>query len=354
MSAGREAVLHIGVEKTGTTGLQSFLDSQRARLAAEGVGYADFLGPTSQFHLATYAVDPTPPQDIHRWVGAQDAAGISTFRKHVERTFIREMPRFPRWIFSSEHLSSRVRSPKELGRLAHLLQQYFDRVTIVCYLRRQDCMIPASYSTAIKNGHTEPLDIELACSDMGRYDFRALIRRWREAFGESALELRIYREGETSPGWLERDFHSIAVPDTSLDWSALRPPQNRTLDAPSLEFLRLLNARIPAWRPDGGPNQGRGRLVAALERLSTPGAPFRLKTEEADRVMQVFAESNACVLKEFEPKERVAFLQRPSPRPTSPPQTDAALFARLLDQLLPNLYVTPDEPTESTLDTGRQ
>src|SRR4051812_7872368 len=173
MADGRvmpRAIVHIGVEKTGTTYLQRFLRLNAKALAERGVGYPEFLNPRAKDHnhhaLAAYAVDAVTAQDIHRF-HAVTPDSQEDFRAATRDRLAAEVSAAPhkRWVFSSEHLSSRALSPESVHRVADLMHGAGLDPRVVVFVRPQEDMIESTFSTRIVSGDVEPFDFEDALAE---------------------------------------------------------------------------------------------------------------------------------------------------------------------------------------------
>lgn len=314
----RRAVIHIGVEKTGTTYLQAALHASSDVLSRAGWSYPTFLGAANHHALAAFAVDPVYDQDIHRWHGVTPDNVGETRERFADR-FCTQTAAGSRWIFSSEHLSSRA-TLKDAQVLAALLDRAGLRPTIVFYVRRQDSMIPSSFSTAVKAGSPKPFDLSREIGAVHRYDFAALFDRWHRVFPGNVV-VRPFWEGRP-PGWLVADFcNTVLDLGPSLSGNLAIPPTaaNASLSPAFLEMLRHLNA---AAAEDDAPAVDRGRLVSLLEERST-GATFRLSRAQRSRVMRRFRESNLRLCDQVE-DDQLAALLLSEESVESPPGTTGA------------------------------
>src|SRR5579871_1909016 len=111
--------LHIGVEKTGTTSIQSFLAANRTALRAEGRLYPFAPGAVSHLGLVAFALDNDRLDGTRKARGITSPLQIADFREEFVRALMTEIAdsSASEIILSSELLSSRIRSPSELARL---------------------------------------------------------------------------------------------------------------------------------------------------------------------------------------------------------------------------------------------
>ena len=147
-----DCVLHIGLEKTGTTSIQSTLAANRDRMLSRGILYPRSLGARS--HVKAYAYASEGPSDeIKVKCGLYDRP-TEEFRRDLLKQFDEEVASATpeKIIISNEHLSSRLMSGSELSRLRTLLSRHCRSIKVVVYLRAQGDAHRSAYSTYIKTG----------------------------------------------------------------------------------------------------------------------------------------------------------------------------------------------------------
>jgi len=285
--------LHIGTEKTGTTSIQEFLRSNRGRLLARGVQYPKLPGPSNQISLSTAALE-----EVHRSIthifDLHSLDDLAAFRESIAKTlseaFTGSTSRIA--ILSNEHCSSRLLNRAEVQTLHDMLRPYFERMFIVVYLRRQDEFLLSTYSTAVKTGLRWPLGLPAKDSKRDRrYDYWKLLSRWAGVFGRDAMICRRFERSALKGGDVVEDF--LETVGVENDPAFERPPnQNESLDAVSLEFMRLMNGYIGSRGPL------RFRLHQLLAKIGK-GPLLTLPAEELAEFMGALRESNHKVAEEY-------------------------------------------------------
>ena len=290
--------LHIGTEKTGTTTIQHFLSQYRAEMQSRGVLFPASAGPETQTKLAAYAMEDHKRTDLQAAHGIVTNEDVWQFRLNFLREFGAEVrgASVERCILSSEHCSSRLLVPGEIERLRDLLLPHFDKIYVVVYLRRQDDFLLSSYSTAVKFGRSEPCTLPPPAESKERYNYDALLARWKELFGRDAMIVRRYQRKFLTNKDILDDFLGIVAPDVA---EGLHRPvdSNVSLDAASLEWLRNFNKFEP-FLIDGKVNPNRGNVVALLEQISN-GPLFTMDGARLDEFMENFRESNQRVVDKY-------------------------------------------------------
>lgn len=203
-------VIHIGMQKTGTTFLQAALHKSRDQLLKHNIIYqsptAGLSGQKEReaaHHWLAHAIQGTrklytPPADfalLNDHVAALRAASLEA--RGVS-------------IISSEEFSSfNTRSIKRLRRL------FPDKDTrILVYLRRQDLWLDSLYAQLVKVGRQTSVE-EVFSKERWRLDYLKWLDAWAGYFGSQNVIVRVY-EGFTESTSLWNDFfHAIGKPEAS-------------------------------------------------------------------------------------------------------------------------------------------
>ena len=290
-------VIHIGMQKTGTTFLQQVLSQNSAELAERGLIYPSPRaglpgGGGSAHHFLAHAVlrlrvNYTPkgdfallPDHVTALRGILDA-GIGV------------------GVISSEDFS-RMRSKQIQTLRAHFPGE---DVRILVYLRRQDLWLDALYGQALKVGRQIDLETFIA-RNRRRLDYARLLRHWANAFGRENLIVRIYEGFEEGGLWA--DFcHAVGCP-AAVDLPARDLSVNVSLSYEASMFLSAITDR-----------ERRHRLRMLLEEGEAAGrrrpALKYIDTRQAKALMAEFADSNAEVARDY--FDRDALFENASPVP---------------------------------------
>jgi hypothetical protein len=285
--------LHIGTEKTGTTTIQEFLRANRGRLLARGVQYPKLPGPPNQICLTAAALEEVNAS-VKNMLHLHSANDLEVFRQTLSAALSQAVSGSgcKMAILSNEHCSSRLQQPAEVQTLHDMLRPHFDRIFIVVYLRRQDEFLLSTYSTAVKSGVERELGLpKFSPRHDRRYDYWKLLSRWATVFGRDAMICRRFERSTLKNGDVIDDF--LQTVGVENDPAFERPPnQNESLDAASLEFMRLMNAHIGCRGPL------RYALWQALEKIGK-GPLLTLPAETLAEFMEDLRESNRKVAEEY-------------------------------------------------------
>jgi hypothetical protein len=286
----KKVVVHIGVEKTGTTTIQSFMSNNRIALAKHGFLYPTAPGDQNHVGLAILAADrPDMIYGLFSFLGLPPDIDVDSYTRQMLIELQKEAATSEchTLVLSNEHLSSRLQSEVSLENLKRCLSHFADVIDVVIYLRRQDEAVLSEYSTLVKTGHTK--GFTLKGSHMKKFDYAALLDRWSAVFGKDRIKVRMFEPGAFEGGDLVSDLLSAIGCAQRPEFSAVSP-QNVSLDAPCLEYLRRLNRHISA--------KDRRYLVDDLSQISTREKP-QFSTAEADEILHQFEDSNRDVARRY-------------------------------------------------------
>lgn len=281
--------LHIGIEKTGSTSIQNALAANRHILHAEGIDYPGCFRYSNHVELACISQNYDSNSELYSVVGFfGDEAAVadhsarfrSRFANYVENSVCE------RFVLSNEHLHSRVRSPREIKRLADFLYQFFEKITVVVYFREQLELAVSHYSTKIKSGGTEDFCLpDLSLGIPYYYDFGLIIKNW-SVFDE--VVIREFDRKKLKGGDVVADFCSVISHKPLAIKGA--DGANESLGVSSLELLKMINAHLPLLK-NGKMNPQRFRLVSFLERIADRGG-IQVNPQEARQFRGIFRPLN--------------------------------------------------------------
>jgi hypothetical protein len=311
-------IVHIGTEKTGTTTIQQVLFKNRKALQAEGIHFLQCAGKKNNRALPAYCVN-NPRDDFFRRHRLRTPEARAAFRHglrvklHAELGALGEEVHTV--IMSSEQLSSRLLSVKEVRRFYALVAPQFSNIKILCWLREQCDMATSSYSTLLRSGGTQSFadHIKNCTPDELKYDYRALLDRWACVFGSDCLDVRVFSKRAFVDGDLICDFFARIAPGLINVIDRDVPNQNTSINAVGQRILLAVNRFLQKSRAVnrmGRRNAVRRRAVKMLEsRFSGKG----LTPSSADyrRIYESFYESNRQVRKKYVGGDDALFEFRP-------------------------------------------
>jgi hypothetical protein len=318
----REAIIHIGTTKTGSTSIQNVFNKYRDEILEQGALYPRSPGRAAH-QMLTYATaglrdkERNPEEAI--WRGMEPTQRLEQF----EAEFKQEMETLPahvdRVIFSDERLSFMLRSTDDIKKLRARLAPYFQKFTVIAYLRRQDSYLASRYSELLRVGAVgEPDHKRKNTKRLQEYDYRRLLDLWAEAFGEHSIRPRIY---ERAPG---RKFDSVDdfIVACRLDLTVPTDDSAR-LSNPSMnlagqEVLREVGRLLQ--KKNGTPYVGGPlwRRIGQAVTKAVPGKGWLPTRAEAAEFMANFEAGNENIRARFFPERPTLFADETGAFPVEP------------------------------------
>src|SRR5437762_728805 len=191
--------LHIGTEKTGTTSIQNFLSKNRSRLKKQGIIYPRSPGNQNHTELTVYALgDERQSGGIRRRSGVSKSEQVPGFRDRLQSELDSELQNShaSTIVFSNEHLSSRLASEVEIGRVRDLCERYAAQTKVIVYLRNQVDFVVSSFGTTVKSGSTRKFPFPLNRRRIRTMDYMTLLEPWRKTFGRENMIVRRFESSD--------------------------------------------------------------------------------------------------------------------------------------------------------------
>lgn len=228
-----KAIIHIGLEKTGTTTIQNFIYKNKKTLESKNIFLTKSFGYPNNNLLSYISID-------------QPSASKNNFKNHDFQLFKKNIIKKAKielsdslnkhnFLFSSEHLHSQLKSQKEIShfkKTLHILG--FKSFSIIVTLRPIIEMHRSRISTAFKNGNfvepkiTEPWKFKTPHI----YQIKNTLKDWMSVFGENNINAIRY-----SRKTLLRDFFEIVDKDISLDHLKSINNKNKSLSYEIMEAI---------------------------------------------------------------------------------------------------------------------
>lgn len=210
-----------------------------------------------------------------------------------------------RFLFTSEHFHSRLKTVEEISKIKAILAPSVARFRVLVYLREQSDVRRSLYSTALKKGY--PIAPVAFQSDVdpswSYYNYEALLNQWAQVFGHAAIVPVIYAPDQFEQGDIRRDFWARLNAETSgktTDTPPAFPLQDRENDALSLEeaqFAYALNCVMRGPDDTQRAHERRARIMKGLREAQ--GARSRFTLPNAAQVFDRFLASNSRMAQAF-------------------------------------------------------
>lgn len=338
-----DLVVHLGARKTGTSSIQQML-----RGNPEVLRSVDSLYPTTpgQTRHSKFALFLTPDQEWEKlppWV-RKHADAPHDFRRQFRQDLLSEFADSGtrRVLLSDEVLFEG--SVGLLRRMRRFARNNARSLRLVVYLRRQDDHLVSRYQQEVKRGETRRLTDRTLHLDFSEiYDYAGRLAQVAEVVEPDELVVRRYDRGTFTGGSLLADFLDAAQIGVPLEQWELPEQHNVSLDAESVEFLRLFNLR--RCQHDGANTRwmDNRRIHRALGKVAD-GPTLTLPDPVLDDFMAQFEEGNREVARHwFGEQDGVLFrTPRRTAGTTSVQRIDPARIDHYIDLLaLPEGYRRP-------------
>lgn len=328
----REAVIHIGTMKTGTTALRGALRRSEPLLGAFKTYYSNSIH--FDYHrpwrlIAKSMRMPDAPTPRAAGLPEEWKTMVQQFKARIETEMRSLGSDVERVLISDERLNITLRAPNEIAEMKKLLAPYFDRFVIVVYLRPQASYRASRYSQSLRTRETsDPPTMEPPAEELPEYDYHALLERWGTVFGEDSLRPRIYERG------LNRAFDSVEDFFTMLGLQDLLPqvappgPVYPSMNLVGQELLREIGRKLRAT--------GQWRIVDSASWVDVcsaitqqlPGTGWQPKRSEAQAFMARFEDGNEAIRRRFFPERSSLFAMNwdSFPEQDVPPPSDREML----------------------------
>lgn len=295
------AILHIGLEKTGTTSIQQMLKLGSVQLRQTGVWVCESQHAGNNFHLALASFESFRPDSLLRTLGITNGKDFDVFSLRQSRLLKHEVQAAKAagcntFLISSEHLQSRLTKAADLAKLKSTLTEAgVTEFEILCYLRSPLRIALSHHGMAIKKGVHISDEALLPTNPRVSHilDFENMVRLWSAVFGRSSLTLRLYPEGGASDLIL-REFIAGVAPAVAFDDLTLPGRTNANLSEEALLILNALNAQS-----DVVAQHWRDRKFFNLLEAAVPGRGLTATPELVATYNEAFAPQLERIKAEF-------------------------------------------------------
>jgi hypothetical protein len=308
-------IFHIGQQKTASTAIQSHLAYNRSRLARQGVLYPSALGP-AKATLITDFISESPN------LAATRAALLANLEAELQGPCSRVL-------LSNENLFGWNPLPTMPLPLKAAFERYATSWRVMCYVRRPDEHLVSLYQQNVKGGSPNTLDQAFEERLTGAYySYARRMRAWADAFGEDAVEVRLFHR-KALKGTPFEDFARWLGLDPALLPPSPAERSNESLDRLNTEVLRLANL-LKIQRPELLRGHDVKKFASRMRAVNT-GDRWRLSGEQARRLQEHFREEHEGLARRYLPDEEARLLLAPpADEPPLPPLDRDALHARVM------------------------
>jgi hypothetical protein len=327
-----EIILHIGFPKTGSSAIQSHLNTNRGWFASRGVyiprsGYS--AGSGHNFIFGEVA-GKSAPRQLQAMLPSDSA-----LPELAEELLQGERQGYKRVLLSWEGLAHLDEALIESFRGEFSAHD----ITVLAYVREQSKLRQSSILQAIKVGRN-PASVFSFLDDEHRaahwsMDYFEILSRWRRVLGDGTdIRTRVYDRSVLLEGDVIADFVHWLGLELDKAFARQHDDVNQSLDFPAAAVLAMTRAA-------GMDTRGMSRLSSALARATTPGVSGGssfLLPEVVNRIRADHAAGNKQFLAAFcleNDSPEPGSLLLPGPVPENlPPEDTVTTFARAVFEIL--------------------
>tara|TARA_R100000935_G_scaffold58322_1_gene94890 strand:- start:3053 stop:4042 length:990 start_codon:yes stop_codon:yes gene_type:complete len=232
----KKLILHVGLWKTGTTTIQSYLSRAYPQLKSDGVLYpkTSRLQPDGSLDTAHHRLSGLL-REAEGFMTQPIAAILGEINKEIHQS------RCDTVMLSSETFFGLQRP--------EILRQYFaaDEVQIIATFRNQPDFLSSMYYTDVCHRKVIDYPMEYLENYNGNLlDYAGCLAKWRNAWPAAQFSVSLFERGTTA-----RDFPAAhVIKQIGLDWDmdmSENRVEHRSLPAQATLFLRQLSAA--GWPP---------------------------------------------------------------------------------------------------------
>jgi len=298
----RIAVVHVGLEKTGSTAIQHWLKRHHSALQAQGIVMPRSLGFPNHTRLVAACLDDGVVDNLKAHMLRREGLPEPLLRRWVEASLAAELRQTGDWhtlLITCELISSRLSSPSEMERLLALLRPHVDHIRFLLVLRRQDQLAVSRFSSLLRSGFDRfdalledlsPFNFRelppgrTVSDEQFFYDFEAIVSRFASIPGCELL-LRCYGEQQPTAMMAEvLDLDLDAVVDAA-------PRVNSAMSAEAQFVMAELNRQHASQWPSGLRRDDYRSLLRRVE-VEVGGAPRRITRSSAEQFLQRYQAGN--------------------------------------------------------------
>ncbi len=287
-----ELVLHIGTKKTGTTVLQDYLLANVEVLKANGWKYPEFNGNRNHLNFAVPFQEKISA--FHVMKGLDTPEGRQVFIDNLGTALAERVEPGDRWVMTSEFFSSRLVSHAEVQAAVDFFRTYFDKITVVVFFRRQEFILPSTYSQSVKDGDSPAWGWGYCSKRLGLFDALGTYSRWADAVGPENVIAIPYLEAFKNDALAVRiHFGDATGIEMTEEFTVDANVANRSLTSEGIEFLRVINPSIPRLTKDRKSNLPlRSAAVARVMELTKDSPRFVPDGETLTQISEYYRASN--------------------------------------------------------------
>jgi hypothetical protein len=242
----KQTILHIGLEKTGTTSIQYLLSQNRRLLLESSVLVSNTTNPGNNYHLAIACYSKFRADGLTKQLGISSQQQLEAFRRLVFAKLEKEVSQNSpeKVVLSSEHFQSRLLGTDDISLLKTSLESIgLTNFKILLYLRDPLKIVMSHHGMAIKKGIHVTEDFYRPEHPRISHivDHTKTLQNWQSVFGRDAIQVRLYPESQPGEALLTDFLHACDISTKQVDLTK-QELRNINLSASALRALNQVNA----------------------------------------------------------------------------------------------------------------
>lgn len=285
-------ILHIGLEKTGSSQIQDFLSINRDALKKKGILYPHAGGyEGSQIGYVAVSMDDPINSDISLFLDLHSNKEIEQYAKKLRLDLMNELENLPDChllLLSSEHFHSRLTTLNEISALKRFLSAVVSKFKIIFYVRRQDRVAVSRFSTKLRGGERDGV-LGFDYGGEYYYSYDKIFENWAQVFGLENVHVSLFDSNEFKHSDLVYDFcEKVGINGGAMIHPNVR--SNVSLNENGAHLMECVSHIIPAWV-----NRKRNAIFWRISEFiyrNYQGHNYPITREEAKHFCFQFYESN--------------------------------------------------------------
>lgn len=321
-----KAILHIGIEKTGSTTLQDFIFLNKEEFNKNNIYIANtYYYSKSHWHLGFLAYDDDKNDSFILQNKLIDKEKRAKYKEKLLYELKQEFKGKENVLFTCELIHSRLTSIDEINRLKEVLIDFgFDEFVVIFYIREQVSLLQSLYQEAIK---WDEIDGEFNVYDLAKEDdlkfvsfykkkmshFHFIcnhlqtINNYEKVFGKEALKINIFEKNHFKNNNLISDFlYQLNLNQESFTFCE---SSNISLNLQGVKLLSKINKYLPQFI-DNNTNKNRVGINAYFNMFFKSSFKYCIFSEEEVAFIKNFYEKDNEIIKnKYFPKQEKLFLE---------------------------------------------
>lgn len=235
----RKLTLHIGLPKTGSSTIQTFLHAQHKEVRKQSIAIPTCLGPYSHYKMALMFYSTSHKIDFLAKKNNLDSVEKRLrFKAQMEIRLKEELENKPtkNWLISSEFLQHCLQNEYEITSLAEMLREYFNEINLLLYVRKPIHAAVSMMSTEVKMGKPR-FAIERPAYYRNLCNHQQTITMWQQAFQPNHFKISDF-DLQQKLGTLLQDF----CKNTGIAWRDSFGQTQRSNQSLSLDGLQIITS----------------------------------------------------------------------------------------------------------------